>query len=289
MSTTTPTEKTSSALGAADDSDEDDEDYVPVAADSDDEDAGANTTTALDASENGTALSVAKQHAVDDAFSSLFGVGASSSSGSTSGADTKIKNNHDGGGKTSTKTKKAGKKALRKKKKLLAQMFGKSGVSKLLSTSKGVASAADESTRNRGPLPVMTRNVVTEVKKYAGQEIKVQRTVLEPVVGISTSSKPSSSDERTHQNNSGANKKKGGGLDQLLNEIAGPQKISTVMKTSTDWDQFKEKSGLDEDLEKQAQGKDAYLVKKDFLTRVDLRRFEQEKTDRDKKRAAAGI
>eukprot|EP00978_Attheya_sp_CCMP212_P025841 scaffold83967_cov58-Attheya_sp.AAC.3 len=286
MSTTTPTEKPSSALRAADDSDEDDEDYVPVAADSDDEDAGANTTTALDASENGTALSVAKQHAVDDAFSSLFGVGASSSS--TSGADAKIKNNHDGE-KTSTKTKKAGKKALRKKKKLLAQMFGKSGASKLLSTSKGVASAADESTRNRGPLPVMTRNVVTEVKKYAGQEIKVQRTVLEPVVGTSTSSKPSSSDETPHTNNNGANKKQGGGLDQLLNDISGPQKISTVMKTSTDWDQFKEKSGLDEDIEKKAQGKDAYLVKKDFLTRVDLRRFEQEKTDRDKKRAAAGI
>ena len=51
-----------------------------------------------------------------------------------------------------------------------------------------------------------------------------------------------------------------------------------VAKTSSDWDQFKEKSGMNEELEKKAQDKDAFLVKKDFLQRVDLRRFEHEKT-----------
>lgn len=43
---------------------------------------------------------------------------------------------------------------------------------------------------------------------------------------------------------------------------------------------------MNEELEKKAQDKDAFLVKKDFLQRVDLRRFEHEKAERDLQRAS---
>ena len=68
--------------------------------------------------------------------------------------------------------------------------------------------------------------------------------------------------------------------------MAGPTKISTVRKTNDDWEQFKESDKqLQDELEKKAQGKDAFLVKQDFLNRVDHRKFELEKEERDRERA----
>jgi len=77
------------------------------------------------------------------------------------------------------------------------------------------------------------------------------------------------------------------GIDAVLSQIKGPQKFTTIDKTNIDWENFKGKTGLEEELKKKAEGKDAFLVKKDFLNRVDARRFEQEKDERNKKRATA--
>ena len=79
-----------------------------------------------------------------------------------------------------------------------------------------------------------------------------------------------------------------GGVDQLLKQLAAPDKVSTVAKTSADWDQFKEKSGLGDKLEEQAESKNAYLKRQDFLTRVDHRKFELEKKERDRERVKRG-
>lgn len=38
------------------------------------------------------------------------------------------------------------------------------------------------------------------------------------------------------------------GIDQVLDTIKGPKAVSTVAKSSMDWDVYKEKEGLDEDL-----------------------------------------
>jgi len=86
----------------------------------------------------------------------------------------------------------------------------------------------------------------------------------------------------------GARRTAQGGVDKLLNDMAAPDKISTVAKTSSDWDQFKDKTGLGNKLEEQAESKDAYLKRQDFLTRVDHRQFELEKQGRDRERAKRG-
>ena len=89
----------------------------------------------------------------------------------------------------------------------------------------------------------------------------------------------------TSSNTSGS-PKKSGKIDKVLEQLAGPAKTSTVKKTNQDWENFKESDKqLQDELEKQAQGKDAYLVKKDFLSRVDNRKFEIEKEGRDRERA----
>lgn len=48
-----------------------------------------------------------------------------------------------------------------------------------------------------------------------------------------------------------SNKRKApsGGLDTVLDTIKGPKLVSTVAKSSMDWDSYKEKEGLEEDLQ----------------------------------------
>jgi hypothetical protein len=81
----------------------------------------------------------------------------------------------------------------------------------------------------------------------------------------------------------------GGGVDVLLQQLNAPQKVSTVAKTSADWDQFKQATGLGATLEEQADSATSYLKKQDFLSRVDHRTFDLEKKDRDVQRAKRGL
>jgi Bucentaur or craniofacial development len=75
------------------------------------------------------------------------------------------------------------------------------------------------------------------------------------------------------------------GMDQLLQQLQDTGKVSTIAKTSSDWDQFKEQSGLGERLKEQAESNTSYLQKQDFLTRVDHRTFEVERKEREQNRA----
>jgi hypothetical protein len=76
-------------------------------------------------------------------------------------------------------------------------------------------------------------------------------------------------------------------LDTVLQQLSGPKRLNTVEKTSNDWESFKDaEATLKDELERTAQSKNAYLVKQDFLNRVDQRTFEIEKTQRDKERTS---
>jgi hypothetical protein len=78
-------------------------------------------------------------------------------------------------------------------------------------------------------------------------------------------------------------------LDSVLSKIAGKKQINTVEKSSNDWEGFKESDKtLQDELERNAQSKNAYLVKQDFLNRVDHRKFELEKEERDRERSRRG-
>ena len=60
--------------------------------------------------------------------------------------------------------------------------------------------------------------------------------------------------------NSGARRPASIGIDLLLLQINGPQKISIMTRTRADWDLFKDHVGLEEKLKKKALGKDTFLV-----------------------------
>lgn len=73
------------------------------------------------------------------------------------------------------------------------------------------------------------------------------------------------------------------GVDQVLQGLEAKQ-VTTVAKTHQDWDQFKDQTGLSEKLESQAESNSAYLKKQDFLTRVDERKFDLERQERERAR-----
>mmetsp|Transcript_3019 Transcript_3019/g.8725 ORF Transcript_3019/g.8725 Transcript_3019/m.8725 type:complete len:262 (+) Transcript_3019:41-826(+) len=247
------------------DSDEEDEDYVPPAeGQSDDEGADGVTSggAKVDDDAGRPRLPTHKQRAVDEAFESLFGKPPPAADGASSAKKGKKK-----GAKS--------KKAMKKKKNLLSSMFGSSAAGKLMSTSGAVTKADSDSRKRDRPLQGLEKKVVTETKVFAGKEIEVTRTVVRPTGSTAASA-------------AGGGGSAPGGIDAVLANLGGPQKLSTVSKTSSDWDTFKDKTGLDDELEEKAKGKDAYLVKKDFLDRVDQRTFEVEKAERDRERAARG-
>jgi len=72
--------------------------------------------------------------------------------------------------------------------------------------------------------------------------------------------------------------------DDILSKLEGPEKISTISKTSTDWDVLVEAKGMKDELKMNTE--DGYLVKKDFLSRVDGRLFERELGRRRGRRVA---
>lgn len=255
-----------------DESDDSDEDYVPepdaeTGIGDHDQHVDEHDSVQVDAP-----LSEAKRKAVDEAFDSLFGT-------------SKKRQKNDNALLTGVKKKG---KLSSKKKKLLANIFGKNAAEDLLSSAsglnkKGKKKRKDIDGMSDEKLRVLMNGVKqqkreTEVKRFAGQDVRVE------VASASMNGKASKTKVATDATASA--QPKAGGLDKVLSELSGPQKISTVTKTSSDWDQFKDKHGLDDELQKKAQDKDAYLVKKEFLQRVDLRRFEHEKADREVKRAA---
>jgi hypothetical protein len=239
------------------DEEEDDEDYNPaedMQADVDDEDM-PNAAAGVGSEDltNGIPpcmLSESKRKAVDAAFQELFGY--------TFGTQFVPKRRKQGDGSSTSRTED-----------ILVSIFGPTAAAQILATSDAVTKIQVK----RAPLPTKVVTTVTEMKKYAGQTIRVTRKVNASQAAAAMA---------------GASDGNPKGLDSLLQALNGPGKMSTVAKTSADWDTFKTDAGVEDEIEKQAQGKNAYLHKQDFLKRVDQRRFVDEKTKRDQERSKRG-
>ncbi|XP_050422955.1 craniofacial development protein 1 [Adelges cooleyi] len=79
--------------------------------------------------------------------------------------------------------------------------------------------------------------------------------------------------------------KKTGGLASVLGQIGKKDKLTVLEKSKKDWDSYKQKEGIVEELVTHNKGKDGYLEKQDFLERTDLRQFELEKAMRSANRS----
>ncbi|CAH0482998.1 unnamed protein product [Peronospora belbahrii] len=102
-----------------------------------------------------------------------------------------------------------------------------------------------------------SKDKLDRVVKFAGKEYSVSTSAARPTKGEK-------------------------GLDKVLETLVEPKKVSTIEKSSLDWDKFKEKEGIEEELTQYT--KDGYVEKQEFLQRLDLKRFEIEKAEREKQR-----
>ncbi|XP_076469951.1 craniofacial development protein 1-like [Babylonia areolata] len=68
-----------------------------------------------------------------------------------------------------------------------------------------------------------------------------------------------------------------GGLGNVLSKIGKKQKMGTLEKSKMDWEAFKQKEGINEDLKIHNKGKDGYIERMSFLNRTDVRQFEIER------------
>ena len=231
---------------------EEDEDYKEEDAEADVDEADQMQVDET-INQNSTDLPSGKRKGVDESFERLFGY------------------------KWGTEFDFDENKAIDSQARMLVEIFGPTKAARILrNTARGPkrqkmapASSNTSSEQITINLPKSRTQTVIETKVFAGQAIQVTRQQTEEP-------KP-------------AVKAAGSSLDKVLAQLGGPVKISTVAKTSEDWEQFKQSDKqLQEELEKKAQGKDAFLVKEDFKSRVDRRKFELEKDVRDRERAKRG-
>ncbi|XP_063951703.1 craniofacial development protein 1-like [Lytechinus pictus] len=72
-------------------------------------------------------------------------------------------------------------------------------------------------------------------------------------------------------------KRSGGGLGNVLGQIGKKQKISTLEKSRLDWESFKNKEGITDELKIHNKGKDGFVERQRFLQRADVRQYEIER------------
>ena len=274
-----------------DDDEDDDEDYNPeldkeaAAEGEEDDDDDPMDVTPQEAS---LLLAPAQQRAVDAAFQELFGYTWGTSfqlPRQLRVPSRKLRNKQQ----QSHKEEDDNSNDKHKQERLLVQILGPARAARILQTGgtiMPIRRRRPQALTQKTAAPVTASTTATsttrvhrqqqpryETKLFAGQKIQV---AVAPGKSSSSSAATATTAKKTSS------------IDSVLQQIAGPSKISTVAKTSGDWDAFKAETGIEAELESKAQGKDAYLVKQDFLTRVDNRTFDLERDDRDKERAKRG-
>ena len=308
--------------GASDSDEEEDEDYIPDADpdrdydDNGEDDDGDDVAAAIRGAH--PALSAARRKAVDDAFRDLFGYRYRDPIGIGGAPPHENEDDDDDCPPSPPPSPKR-----RRTTAVLSSIFGGRAGAEIARRAKRAASHAGPKPPSAGGMVRLERRIVVEVRRFAGQEIRVERVVTVPVMsgeddgddgrdrgggsgdggGVSapvegstmmpTSAVAADADPAAASGKAGGGGGRGrrGGVDDLLAEMSRPEKLSVASKTSADWDLFKAKNAdtaLGDQLESKARGNEAFLVKRDFLTRVDHRRFELERADRDRERAKRG-
>ncbi|CAM9280271.1 unnamed protein product [Ascophyllum nodosum] len=246
------------------DSEEDDSDYVEDEKGDDDE---SDEEQEEPEESLGKGISAHKRSKIDDLWASM-------------NADDGSAVLRGGGDRASAKTTKTAKgnkgkqKALKKANKVLAGIFGKKTASSLVSKAsktkrRSTLAATKKEAADRAKELAASRTMeISEVKKYAGKDIVVKRTVT---VGSAEQA-------------AAAAQQKKAGLDSVLAVIDGPKSISTVTKSSLDWEKFKADEGIAGDMQQAVKDGKGYLNKQDFLQRCDVRKFENELEARQAKR-----
>ncbi|XP_030622335.1 craniofacial development protein 1 [Chanos chanos] len=169
--------------------------------------------------------------------------------------------------------------------------------------SQEATSTASSDEPSKAPLEVQqdalkpkesSKITITKVFDFAGEEVRVTKEVdtdsREAQSFLKKEERAAEKQEKTDVSpkpelpqslTPGPSVKRPGGMSGILSQIGvKKQKMSTLEKSRLDWDAFKTEEGIEDELAIFNRGKGGYVERKNFLERVDQRRFEQEKTAR---------
>ncbi|XP_067905606.1 craniofacial development protein 1 [Heterodontus francisci] len=129
---------------------------------------------------------------------------------------------------------------------------------------------------------------ITKVFDFAGEEVKVTKEVdaasKEAKIFLQNQNEGQAKDSpavpATVETGAptGSGVKRQSAIGNILGKIGGKkQKMSTLEKSKIDWEAFKEKEGIGDELAIYNRGKEGYIERKAFLDRVDHRQFERER------------
>ena len=147
---------------------------------------------------------------------------------------------------------------------VLGGIFGHDAAVKIIARAKANRAKRDVEPSNKKTPVLLRRQTVVETKTFAGEKIEIKRTVMADA-NAAKEAQPAT------------------GIDAVIAELKAPQNITTVAKSSSDWDAFKSKEGLEDSLRDAS--KKGILVNQEFLERCDHRAFDREKDERDRLRA----
>ena len=117
---------------------------------------------------------------------------------------------------------------------------------------------------------------ITKVFDFAGETVEVTKEVEKD-------SKEAKQFQKSQEKQQA--QKRPGGLNSIMGTISGKApKMGTLDKSKLDWNKFVNEEGIKEELVTHNRGKDGYVEKQQFLERADVRRFEIEKSAREKSR-----
>ncbi|KAH9488053.1 Craniofacial development protein 1 [Bulinus truncatus] len=151
------------------------------------------------------------------------------------------------------------------------------------SNSSPLAAPSDTSSSDKSK-----KVTITKVFDFAGEEIKITKEVdadskeakeEQKKQEMSTMEETVSPDTASSSSVGLGIKRPavGGGLGSVLNKITKKNKMGTLEKSKIDWDVFKRKEGIEDDLKIHNKGKQGYTERMAFLNRTDQRQFEIER------------
>lgn len=145
---------------------------------------------------------------------------------------------------------------------VLSRIFGREAAEKIIAKAK--ANIAKRESQVESERKFVTTETIVETKYFAGEKVQVRRTMRSDEAHAAAAQKTT-------------------GIDAVIAGLKGPQAITTVEKSSSDWDAFKSKEGIEDSL--RDADKKGYLANKDFLERCDNRAFDRERDERERLRA----
>jgi len=131
---------------------------------------------------------------------------------------------------------------------------------------KRIAAAALAAVKDATALNKGGKIEVNEIRNFAGEEVKLRKFV-----------DPNSTEAQIAQERTKMQAASTSSLDALLDQISKKRKLNILDKSKKDWGDYKEKEGLEEELDAYKKSSDKYLDKVSFLQRADLREYERER------------